>query len=269
MEVDWSVAGRFMPKIILTSEGAPDEAGEFFRDVRHGTREFLMPFDIEGATEAELRTNVRRIVASMDPTRGVGRWRVTSPVGDQREIRCYNASGLEGQETLGELSGPQWQRFPATFIALTPYWYDVSPTTQTFTVAVDTPSFFPFFPMSVTASELAIDTYVDNTGDVKTWPVWTITGPGSVIKLSNLTTGRFISFPTGSLGPGQSLYIDTSPGVKSVKYEDGSSAYAAMSSDSFLWPLERGINIIRLEMSGADNTVSKMDLTYWKRYLSA
>lgn len=267
LEVDWSVAGRFMPKIEFQTEGAPGVPGEFFRAVRHGTHEFLLPFDVVGTSEADLRIKLRAIIASMDPVRGLGRVRFTSPVGDQREILCRNASGLELQEVLGQQSGYDWQRVPATFLALDPYYYDVSPTSQSFTIA-SIPSFFPFFPIRLTASELAVDSSVNNTGDVETWPVWTITGPGSVIKLTNLTTGKFISFPGGSLSSGQKLFIDTRPGIKSVLYDNGASAYSALSVDSSLWPLARGMNSIRLEMSGIDVAVSRLDLTYWRKYLS-
>lgn len=267
LDVDWSVAGRFMPKIEFQSEASPGQSGEFFRDVKHGAREFLLPFDVVGTSESDLRVQMRNMVASMDPKRGSGRVRITSPVGDQREITCRVASGLEGTETLGEQSGPTWHRFPATFMAFDPYWYDISPQSQTFEI-VDMPPFFPIFPISLTESELLVDSEVVNTGDVEAWPIWTITGPGSVIRLENLTTEKFISFPLGALESGQKLYIDTRPGVKSVLLEDGVSAYVAMSMDSSLWELKRGSNEIRLSMTGMDAEVSSLDLSYHRRYLS-
>lgn len=268
LDVDWSVAGRFMPKIEFEADGVPGQPGEFFRFVRHGTHEFLCPFDIQGVSEADLRANIRSMIAVMDPTRGIGRMRVTSPIGDQREISCQVASGLELQETLGSNSGPTWQRFPATFLAYDPYWYDTSPTTQTFTVDSSGAFFFPFFPLKITTSEIAVDSSVDNTGDVAAWPVWTITGPGSVIKLTNYTTNKDLNFPTGSLGVGQKIIVDTRPGIKSVVYDDGSNAFSALAGSSSLWPLVRGINTIRLEMTGAVAGQSSLTLLYSRRYLS-
>jgi hypothetical protein len=268
LEVNWDVSGRFMPPIRFVSEGVPGQPGEFFRDVSHGPRDFLMAVDLTAATEPALRTLMRSFVASMDPTRGSGKVRVTSPVGDQREIACWYSAGLEMEEKLGDNSGPTWQQVPLKMRAIDPYWYDVSAQSQSFATAVNTASFFPFFPLKLTSSEIAVDDEVTNDGDVASWPQWTITGPGSVIKLSNLTTGKYTYFPTGSLLSGQSIYIDTRPGVKSVTYDDGSNAYPAMSTGSSLWPLERGVNAIRLEMSGADNVLSELNLTYYRRYLS-
>lgn len=268
LDVDWSVAGRFMPKIEFESDGVPGQPGEFFRFARHGSHEFLCPFDIQGTTEANLRANIRSMIGVMDPVRGRGRIRVTSPIGDQREINCLVASGLELQEILGSNSGPTWQRFPATFLAHDPYWYDVSPTTQTFTVDSSGAFFFPFFPLKITTSEIAVDSSVDNTGDVESWPVWTITGPGSVIKLLNYTTGKELYFPSGALAAGQQIIVDTRPGVKSVVYDDGSNAFSALSGSSSLWPLVRGLNTVRLEMTGAVAGQSSLTLLYSRRYLS-
>lgn len=267
LNVDWAVAGRFMPKIEFQTEGAPGVSGEFLREVRHGPTEFTMPFDILGTSESDLRSNLREIIASLDPRRGDGTLRVTSPVGDVREIACHLASGGELNETLGQQSGFDWQRINATFVAFDPYWRDTSPISVPFEVT-ETPNFFPILPINLVSSEIVVHDVISNTGDVEAWPIWTITGPGSVIKLTNSTTGKFLSIPTGSLSSGQTLTIDTTPGVKSVLYGDGTSAYNALTIDSSLWPIIRGTNNIVLEMSGVDATTSSLDLTYHRRYLS-
>lgn len=268
LEVDWDVAGRFMPAVEFEADGVPGQPGAYFRDVQHGVREFMLAIDITGADDIGLRTNMRNLVARMDPTRGAGKIRVTSPLGDQREIVCRYVSGLGMTEKLGDASGETYQRAAVSFLAHDPYWYDVSPTSQTFAVDPLVPSFFPIFPLKLTASELAVEAAVDNTGDVETWPVWTVTGPGSVIVLRNLTTSKTISFSTGALTASETLVIDTRPGYKTVKLGDGTNMYPSLDTTSALWPLVRGTNTIRLEMSGVDNDVSSLNLSYWRRYLS-
>lgn len=266
---EWmSSTNRFMPKVAFQSDPVPGQPGEYFRDVLHGPREFGVVFDLIGTSDSDLRVKLRQMIAKLDPTRGPGRIRVTSPVGDQREIVCRYSGGGEIEETVGENSGSSWQRMPITFLAHDPYWYDVSPTSQQFAVTPLVASFFPFFPIKLTASELALDTVVDNTGDVETWPVWTIAGPGGVIRLSNLSTGKEMYFAAAALSAGQTITVDTRPGIKSITYDDGTNAYTLMSGTSSLWPIERGINTIRLEMSGVDTLTSYLRLTYWRRYLS-
>lgn len=267
LEVDWDVSGRFMPPIRFVSEGVPGQPGEFFREADHEPRDFVMTVDLTAANDVALRTLLRSFVASMDPKRGPGKIRVTSPLGDQREITCWYSAGLEMEEKLGN-SGPDWQRVPLKMRALDPYWYDVNPTSKTFTVATLVPSFFPIFPLKLTASELAVDDNIDNTGDVDAWPVWTVNGPGAGIKLSNLTTGKAVYFPDLVLVDGQQLVVDTRPGVKSTVIDETTNAYSALSQSSSLWSLERGVNIIRLEMSGADDEMSGLELVYHRRFLS-
>lgn len=268
LDVNWTRSGRFMPPIRFVSDGVPGQPGEFFREASHGARDFLMSVDLSAASDVALRALLRSFVGSMDPTRGSGKIRVTAPGGDQREITCWYSAGLELDESLGETSGLSWQQVPLKMRALDPYWYDVSPTSQTFPVTTLVPSFFPIFPLKLTASELAVDSNVNNTGDVNAWPVWTVTGPGSQVKLSNLTTGKNIYFGSLSLDAGQKLVIDTRPGVKTSVIDATSNAYDQLSTTSSFWALERGLNIIRLEMSGADNLLSGLEMQYYRRFLT-
>lgn len=259
---------RFMPPVKFDADGVPGQPGEVFREVEHGTREFGVVFDVVASGESNTRAAIRAMVKKLDPKKGPGRFRVTSPVGDQREITCRYSGGAGLVEKVGDDSGPDWQQFPTTFLAHDPYWYDTSPIEQTFTITADAPNFFPILPIHLAASELAVVSSTDNSGDVEAWPVWTITGPGSGIKLSNLTTGRFTWLPSLVLAAGQVLVIDSNPGAKSVFVDGSVNAYPALSNDSSLWPFDIGMNGVSLEMSGADNAVSELSMRYYRRYLS-
>lgn len=265
-QVDMGVSGRYMPKPRVQADGVPGQPGGRLRRVDHDVREFVLPLSIAAASDAALRPLLRDLMQRMDPTRGEGKIRVTSPVGDQREITCLYAAGLEGDEK-DEVSGPGFQVFPVAWTAYDPYWYDVSFTSKTFSV-VTVANFFSIFPLKLTASQLVVDDTVTNNGDVETWPVWTITGPGTDINLKNLTTGQSLSF-TATLGTGESLTVDTNPGVKSVTLDDGTNVYSSVDwTVSALWSLARGMNSIRLEMSGITAGVSGLQVSYKQRYLS-
>jgi phage-related protein len=263
-----SFSNRFMPKMRFDADGVPGQPGEVFREVEHGSREFGVVFDVIASGEANTRTAIRDMIKKLNPKRGAGRIRVTSPVGDQREVVCRYSGGGELEEKVGDDSGPDWQRFPITFLAHDPYWYDVSPIEQTFTITAQAPNFFPILPIHLAASELAVDSSVDNTGDVQAWPVWTITGPGSGIKLTNQTTGRYTWFPSLVLAAGQTLVVDTRPGAKSTIVDGTINVYSSLSTDSSLWYFQTGVNGIRLEMSGADNAASGLTMRYYRRFLS-
>jgi hypothetical protein len=256
------VTGRFMPPIAFEEEGVPEQPGLRLRAVRHQAREFVIPVLLRADSDAELRAAIRDLVARMDPTRGDGIIRVTAPGGDQREIVCRYAGGLELTEE------PAWrsQKAAVVFRAHDPYWRATSDTQQIFESG-DSAGFFPFFPLRLTSSEIFADATVTNTGDVETWPVWTITGPGSAIVLRNLSTGKQLSLSV-TLGGGESVVIDTRPGAKTVTRSDGTNVFPALSAVSSLWPLRRGSNAVRVEMTSA-TADSSVTLAWRPRYLGA
>jgi hypothetical protein len=265
-DVEWSVSGRFAPPPVLVDEGVPEQPGARHREARHGVREFSLPLWITDSSPATLRARLRALVAAMDPVRGQGTVRLTSPIGDQREIYCRVSAGLELDETLGRTSGPLMQRAVVMFRANDPYWYDVTDTTDVFESGT-TASFFPIFPLSLSSSAVFTSTSVTNSGDVETWPVWTITGPGSAIVLRNLTTGRYLEL-NATLAAGETAVIDTRPGVKTVLKGDGTNLFPNLTSASSLWALARGANALRIEMSSA-TSASRVQLSRRYRYLTA
>ncbi|MCP3805370.1 phage tail family protein [Allokutzneria sp. A3M-2-11 16] len=266
LDVEWAVSGRFAPPPVLVDEGVPEQPGARFREARHGVREFSLPLWITDSSPAALRARLRSMIAAMDPVRGQGTIRLTSPTGDQREIYCRVSAGLELDETLGRTSGPLVQRAVPMFRAVDPYWYDIADTTDPFESG-DTATFFPFFPLRLSSSSVFAEATITNSGDVETWPVWTITGPGSAITLRNLTTGEYMTL-TITLAAGESLTIDTRPGAKTVTKSDGTNQFPALSSASSLWALARGANALRVEMSGT-TAASRVVLSRRHRYLTA
>lgn len=266
LAVEWDVQGRGMPPPVYETELVPEQPGERLRAVRHGAREFVLRLWIEGASEAAMWTAVRDTIARMDPTRGDGKIRVTTVVGDQREIICRVQSGLELSERLNDTSGPEVQRAAVAFRASDPYWYDLSDTTETYSLNPSSATWFPIFPLRLASSEVFTDATVTNTGDVETWPVWTITGPGSGIILRNLTTGKFLSLGALALSSGQVVTIDTRPGRKTITLNDSTNLFGYRTADSSLWPLARGANVIRIEMASA-TAASSVQLARKHRYL--
>lgn len=270
-DVDWNAKGRFMPPVEAQEDIIPGQPGSVPRNFRHKTREFTIRLNYVAATEPALRTLLRNTMYTNDPTRGEGIIRVTSPGGDVREIGCRYQSGLEFDESPGS-SGPTMQQADVTFKAYDPYWRDPSDTTQSFTIG-NAPLFFPIFPIRLTASQIAVDDTVINNGDVPAWPVWVITGPGSVISLQNLTTGRSTVLQSTVLGAGESVTIDTRPsGIyptgKTILRQDDVSLFGDQSNTSALWELAVGNNAVRLAMSGAVVGQSALTLNWRRRYLA-
>lgn len=268
LDVEWDASGRFAPNPVFEADGVPGQSGQRLRNVRHGVHEFAMKFWFYDTTEESLRSQLRSIIYKMDPTRGIGRVRVVAPGGDSREIFCRVSSGLGLSEVLGEDAGIISQRISAAFIAHDPYWYSVGDTAIVYSGVTDVATFFPFFPLRLSASAVFVnDSSINNPGDLEAWPVWTISGPGSNIVITNLTTSQSLTLNT-SVTSGQSITIDTRPGAKTVLDDGGNSLFPLMTPTSVLFPLAKGDNHIQVAMDSTSAT-SSIRLAFRPRYFSA
>lgn len=256
--------GFHMPPVSFVEETVPFQAGTRLRDTRIEAREIDVPLLIKSDSPTILRQKVRECLRMFNP-RHTGRIKVVAPDGSQRELECRYSSGFEGNESR-DAKGLYWQTVVLVFRAFDPFWYDTSTVVETFTTG-EPATFFPFFPLRLSSSTVFADTSIDNQGDVESWPEWIIKGPGEDITLRNFSTGETLRLFT-SLQIGESITIDTKPGKKTIKKNDGTNMYATLSDASSLWALQDGVNNIRIEMSNA-TTDSSVQLSYKPRYLGA
>jgi len=266
LDVDWAVHERFSPAFEFDADGVPGLPGMRLRQARHGLLEFSLPCWLVANTDAALRVLMRDFVARMDPVRGDGKIRVVSPIGDTREITCRVSGGIGIDETLGGESGILSQRVTPSFRAYDPYWTDTADTVLTYTGGGVVATFFPFFPVALSASEAIAVDVVTNTGTVDAWPVWTIVGPATDVVITNVTTGKAfaVTFSPSLTNP-QTVTIDTRPGYKTVTRENGTSLFSSLSATSQFWPLIRGANSITVAMGGTTGSTS-VRLAYRPRY---
>lgn len=264
-----TVEGRFMSPIRRQADIVPFQPGTRLRSSVHGESEVSLGVYFPGIDAVALRANVREWVNRFDPTRGPGLLRVTGPAGDIRELSCSYQDGL----SLVEPPGRDRRRNQVTVLTLVahdPYWAAPAATVLSWQTGVAR-SFFPIFPLHLGSSQVFARSLIDPTSDVATFPVWTISGPGRIIALKNLTTGKTLAW-SGTLGFGEQLTIDTRPGnqsaaPKSVFLQDATNQYGLLTVRD-MWPLIPGSNDVAIEMTGATGD-SIVTLSYQSRYLSA
>lgn len=268
-EVVANVEGRFMPPIRRNADIVPLQPGSRLRSVVHGESEVSLGIYFSAADAIAQRANLREWMFRLDPTRGPGKLRVTGPAGNVRELSCSYKDGLG----LIEPPSPDRRRKQVavlTLIAHDPYWAESAPTVVSWSTGAPR-AFFPLLPFHLGSSQVFARALVDPLGDVATYPVWTINGPGSTISIRNVTTGRTLAW-SGSLGFGELLTIDTRPGnqtsaPKSVFLQDGSNQFGLLTAWDF-WPLEPGTNDIEITMTGATDD-SQVTGSWQARHLSA
>lgn len=262
--VEFGVEGRGMPRVESVIERVPQQSGGRRRETTFGVREVVVPLELLGASASDLRVRLRALLRAFDPTRGDSVLRCVAPDGMVRQIGCRYDSGMEVVESLDLLGNVQ--RAAVVFRAADPFWYDTAVTGQSF--GPTQAFFFPILPLRLSGSEVYASADVINDGDVLTWPTWTITGPGNNPVLRNLTTGKRIDLTGVSLAAGESINVDTRPGRKTVSSGVGANLYGSMTTTSSLWPLVKGTNTIRLEMS-ASTPATSLALSFQRRWLGA
>lgn len=261
-------SGAFMPPVRFSEDAIPYEHGARVRNATFGVREVDLPLYLRGESEDALRVAVRALLGKFDPLDDDGRLRVTRPDGTARELYCRYSRGGELVEDSRNY-GITTCRAVITFRAANdPLWYDVNPVNQQFVVGAPV-SFFPGTPFRLSSSSIfSTSTPIDNTGDVETWPIWILQGPGNNIVLRNLTTGEKTEFQSSfSLLTGETLTIDTRLGRRSVTKNDGTKLYNKLTSDSSLWPIYKGSNNLSVDMQST-TVNSLVTLSYYRRYIS-
>lgn len=242
------LAGRTgfgLPPYNRVEQAVPLTDGARLKSVNAAPSDMNLPLFIRCATESALYTQMETMAGWFDPKLGDGKLQIAAPNGNTRQRLCRYVTGLEEDDSAGN-RGPAWRQVVLAFRAVDPYWRDASATTHDFGAS------------TVTAS-------ITNSGDVEAWPVWTLHGVFTAVTLLNNTTGDTVTI-TKTLTSAQSITIDTTPFVKSVKREDGSNQFATITSTPpNLWSLATGSNSITVTITGA-GTNCDVSVSYTQRW---
>ncbi|MBW2559214.1 MAG: phage tail family protein [Deltaproteobacteria bacterium] len=239
--------GGESPSFKFIEERFPGLYGSYVRQVDVEPRTLSIPIKIVDSNLADLKDRIRELVVALSPLLGLGKLKFETG-STVRYLDCYYSGGLEGSDSL-DLWGFDWIKGLIQFYAPFPYFYGNAIETI-YELGSGLEDFLtdPFFPMSIGESTVLGDDIIDNIGQIESWPVWTITGPGSSITLTNEDTGEEISL-TGAggltLASSEVIEIDTRPGYKSItKISNGANYFRYLSDASILWSLDSGsVNI--------------------------
>lgn len=218
---------------------------------------------LQATDVVDYRTKARSLVRAMRPKAGVGSLTVTNEQGEVRSLGCYCVGGLEGDEGSDVSLPGRWWKLALKFYAPDPWWVGEE---QTLSVGLGAPTtFFPIFPMVLSPSTIQGGFAVDlSDSDDGAFPVWTITGPGSSLVLSNGTSNRSLTINT-TLSSTDTLIVDTRPGLQSVRLGDGTNRLGSVAGYPDLWPLEPTVNNVTAALTGATST-SRITAVYTPRF---
>lgn len=247
----------------LATQKTAGADGEAVQSIRAVSNQPTLGLLVHAEDEDDYRTRVRALRHAMRPKAGPGVLGVRNSTGELRELTCYCTGGFEGDESMDVSLPGRWWKLALKFYAPMPWW-EGAPQVISFGLRAPT-NFFPAPPFTLAPSSVQGQFTVDlSDTDTPTYPLWTISGPGSGLVLTNQTTGASLSV-TATLGSTDTLIIDTRPGQQSVKLASGTNLMGSLGTDPAMWPLIEDVNVVSAALTGATST-SLITATFRPRY---
>lgn len=257
-------AGLNAPSYLFSTSQFAGQDGVHIDAITAGPREVSLGMLIQAANKADLHVRTVALTRAMRPKAGPGQLIVSSDDGRARILDCHYRAGMEGSEARGTKVPGRWWKFVLQLTAYGDPWFRGETRTLSVGLGAST-SFFPIFPLRLASSTVQGQFTVDlSDTDTPTPPVWTITGPGTSLVLTNHSTGKVIEV-NASIGSGEIMVIDTRPGQQSVRLGDGTNLMTYVASDPALWMLQDGVNEITAALAGATEE-SRISGAYTPRY---
>lgn len=184
-----------------------------------------------------------------------------------REIPADYAGGLEGD--YDDAYHGTWEKRVIEFKVAEALWRG-EPVQATKRTDAATKPFLsltePFFPATLADSTVAGRMVVNVKGDAPTYPVWTITPPGSDLLIRNRVTGEEF-YLNGLLT--EPIHLDMSDGhLWSASDPDGTELWKRVPAErGRLFELAPGRNELEFSLVGATDA-SVVHVTYSPRYLA-
>ncbi|MFF3558976.1 phage tail family protein [Streptomyces sp. NPDC002574] len=259
------IQGLDLPAFDFYTDESPQIDGNALRGQRAQARAIFLPIGVFGPDRSSFLARKRSFGASLNPSLGLGMLTVAEADGTSRSIEAYYVSGLEG-DFGKESSGLHWQVMGLNFSCPSPYWLG-DHVMRTFSTGASG-DFFPVsFPVEVQDSQVLGATTIENPGDARSFPIWTIHGPATSAVISNTTTGLSFSV-TASLGSSDVLVVDCRERLQTAVLNGSTNWWSHLGTAPDLWALEPGENAVSLTLVGTTSaTVVQVD--YQPRFLTA
>lgn len=256
--------GDLMPEFDYQEEFAPQIEGSIITAVKAKPRIFSFPIVIFDTSKEAVINRVAGLSKSMDPRLGDGYIKVKHG-SNYRILYCRLISGLNS-DGIAENQFTDYVKSVLVFKASDPYYYDFTPTLIQVDGDFSPSNFFPILPVQFSSDTTFVTSNINNSGDLDSWAIFTITGSGTRFVITNLTTGKYIDINT-TLAGGETITIDCRPRTRSVKDGSGNNVFHYMTPTSKIFPIVPGTNLLKFEIYGGDEN-SSIVLSYRNSYLT-
>lgn len=262
-----AVSGLGASSVTITKDKAP-RGGSTVRNVFPESRTIQWPIHVYGDTTAEFLARWRELARAFTMTRrrGPGRLVITRADGTEREVLAWYEDGFDSQAGASHT----WDDVVVQLYAEDPYWRDLAPYVDSRAQAT-IGTFLAPYP-TVSSGQVLGATTLTNPGDAEAWPEWQITGPATLITITNESTGdEFVINPSatghGNLLAGETITVTTEP--PAIRGPAGEVWTAALNfPGAVLWSLDPGASDVTFLAAGA-GPGTKIQLSFHPRYETA
>lgn len=108
---------------------------------------------------------------------------------------------------------------------------------------------------------------LDVAGDTRTWPVWTVAGPGTSLTLVHHGQGRRLDL-VGDIPAGAAVTVDTRPRRQAVYDSAGNNLMGRLTAGFYFFPLDPGRNDVSIALAGTTAS-SAVTVSYTPRWSAA
>lgn len=250
------MSGTGVAPTTVTVTGSAAGGGTWRRSAR-GVRQVTLPVATYGTSRDELDSRMRALVRQLDDTYTTPLLAATYPDGQVFDTPCHYSGGADWQWGSGDTDGRTYLR---TVLQLTcPDPYFTSRRTTQFTAATSGAgrgllSGGPLSELRLSGSQALGTFQVVNPGDVASWPVWTVTGPGTMFTARRAVDGAQFQL-SGAVTAADPVVVDTRR--KTVTgLNSGTNRYGLLTGAPRLWSLPPGASTVTVQLDGADASSS-------------
>ena len=227
-------------------EGAGD--GSTYRGTRVLAKDIELPLRMQGKDRETLNNQISQLARMFDPENGPVQLVYGMPDDDIWYMSIRREGGGDWVRGV-ESNRNRWIKTVFSLRAGDPYWTRDRP--EGFIVRQDTSGrgllvggYLAKMLLSRAAAFGSLT--VENIGDAKAWPLWTITGPLDRITLTG-ARGEVIDW-VGTLSGSQGLIIDAQAGT--VVDFTGANRYDGLAPAPNFWPIRPGSSVVSVTGTG-------------------
>ncbi|WP_043470308.1 phage tail domain-containing protein [Kitasatospora sp. MBT66] len=251
--------GLDMPPVELHSDASPNLHGSIYRGARIAERQFMIPVYLHGVDRRTLKDLKRRLISALNPMNGYCVLRFTEGDSLTHTLYAYYRDGMQGDEGVDN-AGFRFMKFGLQFTAFDPFYHGQDTQVAEWQFG-DGKAFLKtgkgLFPLALNKGLLSSEAIpVVNPGSVEAWPMWELKGPVRGFKMTG-PAGTSFGIAAGPVGSpdavpaGRTLIIDSRPGIKTLKDDQGTNYWPRVDAAPALWSVPAGKSAVSVDLVAA------------------